>query len=47
MRVATPEWAIISGATLLVIGRPITAAFDPGKAAEEIIVDIDKCLSSL
>lgn len=35
-RVATPEWAVKNGATLLVIGRPITGAEDPGRAAEEI-----------
>lgn len=35
-RVATPRAAIENGATLLVIGRPITGAKDPGKAAEEI-----------
>jgi len=41
-RVATPEWAIRNGATLLVIGRPITGAAKPGKAAEEIA----KCVES-
>ncbi|WP_433497056.1 orotidine-5'-phosphate decarboxylase [Sphaerimonospora sp. CA-214678] len=35
-RVATPEDAIISGADLLVIGRPITGAPDPGAAAASI-----------
>ncbi|NLW32909.1 MAG: orotidine-5'-phosphate decarboxylase [Fibrobacter sp.] len=35
-RVATPKAAIEGGATLLVIGRPITGAEDPGRAAEEI-----------
>jgi orotidine-5'-phosphate decarboxylase len=39
-RVATPEWAIKNGATLLVIGRPITGADDPGKAAAEIAKSI-------
>jgi len=39
-RVATPEWAIKNGATLLVIGRPITGATDPGRAAEEIVENI-------
>jgi len=35
-RVATPEEAIRRGADLLVIGRPITRAADPGAAAAEI-----------
>jgi orotidine-5'-phosphate decarboxylase len=32
-RVATPEQALADGADLLVVGRPITAAADPGAAA--------------
>ena len=35
-RVATPEEAIKAGADLLVIGRPITRAADPGAAAAAI-----------
>lgn len=35
-RVATPEEAIEAGADLLVIGRPITRAADPGAAAASI-----------
>ena len=35
-RVATPEQALADGADLLVIGRPITAAADPGAAAAQI-----------
>ncbi|MDA8371860.1 MAG: orotidine-5'-phosphate decarboxylase [Nocardiopsaceae bacterium] len=35
-RVATPEEAYTSGADLLVIGRPITRAADPGAAAASI-----------
>ncbi len=35
-RVATPEQALAAGADLLVIGRPITAADDPGRAAAEL-----------
>jgi orotidine-5'-phosphate decarboxylase len=33
-RIATPQSAIADGATVLVIGRPITGAQNPGKAAE-------------
>ena len=36
-RVATPRWAINAGADYLVIGRPITGADDPLKAAEAIL----------
>jgi len=32
-RIATPEAALMAGADLLVIGRPITGAPDPGAAA--------------
>jgi orotidine-5'-phosphate decarboxylase len=35
-RVATPEAALAAGADLLVIGRPITGAADPGAAAAAI-----------
>jgi orotidine-5'-phosphate decarboxylase len=35
-RIATPEQAIANGADLLVIGRPITGASDPGAAAAKI-----------
>ena len=36
-RVMTPEEAFSAGATHLVIGRPITGASDPAKAAQEIL----------
>ena len=36
VRVATPEQALADGADLLVIGRPITGAVDPGAAAAQI-----------
>jgi orotidine-5'-phosphate decarboxylase len=35
-RVATPQQALDDGATLLVVGRPITGAADPGAAAAMI-----------
>jgi orotidine-5'-phosphate decarboxylase len=35
-RIATPETALADGADLLVIGRPITGAADPGAAAARI-----------
>jgi len=35
-RTATPEEALRAGADLLVIGRPITSAPDPGAAAAAI-----------
>ena len=39
-RVATPAEAIKNGATLLVIGRPITGADNPGEAAKNILKEI-------
>ena len=39
-RIATPAWAIRKGADFIVVGRPITKAADPRKAAEEIIKQI-------
>lgn len=39
-RVATPEEAIRSGADLLVIGRPITRAPDPGAAAAAVAASL-------
>jgi len=41
-RVATPEEALLAGADLLVIGRPITAAADPKAAAQTILSDMAK-----
>jgi orotidine-5'-phosphate decarboxylase len=45
-RVMTPAEAIRSGATALVIGRPISAAVDPGQAAEAILAEISGALDA-
>lgn len=39
-RVATPQQALADGADLLVIGRPITAAADPGAAAAALAASL-------
>jgi orotidine-5'-phosphate decarboxylase len=39
-RVATPAEAIARGASMLVVGRPITQATDPARAASEILAEI-------
>jgi orotidine-5'-phosphate decarboxylase len=39
-RVATPGAAIASGASYLVVGRPITRAVDPGAAARSILAEM-------
>lgn len=39
-RVVTPAEAIASGATYIVVGRPITEAVDPGAEAREILAQI-------
>jgi orotidine-5'-phosphate decarboxylase len=40
-RVATPTQAIVDGASLLVVGRPITRAADPAAAAQAILEEIE------
>jgi orotidine-5'-phosphate decarboxylase len=45
-RVATPEDAIRAGADLLVIGRPITRAPDPGAAAAAIAASLRRSVLS-
>ena len=42
VRVATPERALADGADLLVIGRPITGAADPGAAAARIAAGLPR-----
>ncbi len=44
-RTATPEQALADGADLLVIGRPITGAEDPGRAAAEIAAGLSRVVA--
>ena len=41
-RVATPQEALRNGADLLVVGRPITGAADPGAAAATLAADLQR-----
>ena len=43
-RVATPAQAIAHGASMLVVGRPITQAKDPAAAAEAILEELAKAI---
>ena len=43
-RIMTPAAAIGSGSDFLVIGRPVTAAPDPGRALEKINIEIQNAL---
>lgn len=43
-RVATPAEALADGADYLVVGRPITQAGDPAKAAQAILVEMSAAL---
>jgi orotidine-5'-phosphate decarboxylase len=45
-RVATPAEAIQAGAGMLVVGRPITRAADPARAAQTILDEIDAAQNS-
>ena len=45
-RVATPEVAITRGASMLVVGRPITKAADPGGAARAILEEIERAATA-
>jgi orotidine-5'-phosphate decarboxylase len=45
-RIATPAQAIINGASHIVVGRPITHAPDPAKAAQTIISEMEQAKNS-
>jgi orotidine-5'-phosphate decarboxylase len=38
--VATPAQAFADGANLVVIGRPITSATDPGRAVDDLVAGL-------
>ncbi|MCL2660331.1 MAG: orotidine-5'-phosphate decarboxylase [Acidobacteriaceae bacterium] len=44
-RIATPRDAIAAGASMLVVGRPITKAPDPAQAAREILAEIAQAVA--
>ena len=46
-RVATPARAIADGASMLVVGRPITRAADPAAAAHAVLEEIELASSTL
>ena len=45
-RIATPATAIAAGASMLVVGRPITHAANPTKAAEAILAEMTAAIAS-
>ena len=45
-RFSSPGQAVVSGSSLLVIGRPITTAPNPVRSIEEIIENIRESLES-
>jgi orotidine-5'-phosphate decarboxylase len=45
-RIATPATAIVQGASMLVVGRPITRAADPAAAASAILEEIAQASAS-
>jgi orotidine-5'-phosphate decarboxylase len=46
LRIATPASAIHSGASYLVVGRPITGAPDPATAADAIVAEMEQAIQS-
>ena len=44
-RIATPAQTIEAGASHIVVGRPITQAADPAKAAEAILGEISQVIA--
>jgi orotidine-5'-phosphate decarboxylase len=44
-RIATPASAIGAGADYLVVGRPVTGAPDPKRAADDIVAEIETALA--
>jgi orotidine-5'-phosphate decarboxylase len=46
-RIATPRDAIAAGASMLVVGRPITMAADPAAATKDIVAEIAEARAAL
>jgi len=44
-RIATPAEAISSGASMLVVGRPITRAANPDEAARAVVKEIESAMA--